>query len=111
MGEPYITMYYISSNQNKEIFVNGLVILENIKNMRLIYPKNLSEESEDKSSIFVNLSNNRVNKVTNHQANKIYDEIESLDKNIDLVLNRYKNAKLLKIDGGFEKDILQNIGK
>ena len=93
MGLPYCTTYYINLNDVK--YTNTIEELNQISNVRMVYPKYTSDNKLDKSALYIELNKNKVTEVetydfSNRDINRDID-----NKNIDIIIDKYdENEKI-----------------
>ena len=65
MGRPYCTTYYIDMDKVKDI--SNIEELNNIENIRLIYPKETNVDKSKSSALYIQLDNNIVKDVQTYE--------------------------------------------
>lgn len=108
MGTPYCTTYYIDVDKIKNI--KSIEELNNIDNIRLIYPKDANIDIQDDSALYVTLNDNIVNDVQTYELSGS-DEKEDFESSIDIIVDRYNDKSILNMDKVRNIDIKSYIGK
>ena len=80
MGRPYCTTYYIDMDKVKDI--SNIEELNNIENIRLIYPKETNVDKSKSSALYIQLDNNIVKDVQTY-------ELLSKDEKENIKLDKY----------------------
>ena len=88
MGRPYCTTYYIDMDKVKDI--SNIEELNNIENIRLIYPKETNVDKSKSSALYIQLDN------TYELLSK--DEKENIKSSVDIVIDRYSEKTNLLPD-------------
>ena len=86
MGLPYCTTYYIDMDKVKDI--SNIEELNNIENIRLIYPKETNVDKSKSSALYIQLDNNIVKDVQTYELLS-KDEKENIKSSVDIVVDRY----------------------
>lgn len=86
MGCPYCTTYYIDIE--KERYISSIEDLNNIENIRLIYPKESIKENLNVSSLYIQINHNIVKDVQTYELLS-NNEKENITSNIDIVIDKY----------------------
>ena len=110
MGRPYCTTYYIDMDKVKDI--SNIEELNNIENIRLIYPKETNVDKSKSSALYIQLDNNIVKDVQTYELLS-KDEKENIKSSVDIVVDRYSEKTNLlpdkfeniKLDKYIGKDI------
>ena len=92
MGRPYCTTYYIDMDKVKDI--SNIEELNNIENIRLIYPKETNVDKSKSSALYIQLDNKDVQ--TYELLSK--DEKENIKSSVDIVVDRYSEKTNLLPD-------------
>ena len=95
MGRPYCTTYYIDMDKVKDI--SNIEELNNIENIRLIYPKETNVDKSKSSALYIQLDNNIVKDVQTY-ALLSKDEKETIKSSVDIVVDRYSEKTNLLPD-------------
>ena len=104
MGRPYCTTYYIDMDKVKDI--SNIEELNNIENIRLIYPKETNVDKSKSSALYIQLDNNIVKDVQTYELLS-KDEKENIKSSVDIVVDRYSEKTNLLPDK-FENIKLDN---
>ena len=84
MGRPYCTTYYIDMDKVKDI--SNIEELNNIENIRLIYPKETNVDKSKSSALYIQLDNNIVKDVQTYELLS-KDEKENIKSSVDIVVD------------------------
>ena len=95
MGRPYCTTYYIDMDKVKDI--SNIEELNNIENIRLIYPKETNVDKSKSSALYIQLDNNIVKDVQTYELLS-KDEKENIKSSVDIVVDRYSEKTNLLPD-------------
>ena len=95
MGRPYFTTYYIDMDKVKDI--SNIEELNNIENIRLIYPKETNVDKSKSSALYIQLDNNIVKDVQTYELLS-KDEKENIKSSVDIVVDRYSEKTNLLPD-------------
>ena len=95
MGLPYCTTYYIDMDKVKDI--SNIEELNNIENIRLIYPKETNVDKSKSSALYIQLDNNIVKDVQTYELLS-KDEKENIKSSVDIVVDRYSEKTNLLPD-------------
>ena len=95
MGRPYCTTYYIDMDKVKDI--SNIEELNNIENIRLIYPKETNVDKSKSSALYIQLDNDIVKEVQTYELLS-KDEKENIKSSVDIVVDRYSEKTNLLPD-------------
>ena len=100
MGRPYCTTYYIDMDKVKDI--SNIEELNNIENIRLIYPKETNVDKSKSSALYIQLDNENI-------KSSVDIVVDRYSEKTNLLPDKFENIKLDKYIGEdieiFLKDI------
>lgn len=108
MGRPYCTTYYIDVDKVKDI--RSIDELDNIENIRLIYPKEANIDKQEDSALYIQINNNIVKEVQTYEFLS-NDEKEDIKSSVDIVVDRYSENFSLSSDKFENLKLNKYIGK
>ncbi|MGL5346056.1 MAG: hypothetical protein ACRDA3_01775 [Peptostreptococcaceae bacterium] len=109
MGLPYCTTYYIDLDDIK----GEDILAENysVKNMRLVYPKDTSDNKLKGSALYIDIEDNKVLEVQTYELSDYNKEIEKPNDEFDITLNKYSEEVNLSIEQINNVDLESYIGQ
>lgn len=110
MGKPYCTTYYIDFSIIDESNIKSLSELNQVTNMRLIYPKSTLSKELEKSALYIELNSNNVSEVQTYEFSEYAIKEEAVDNGIDLIIDMYDEQPNLSLKFVQKLDFKSYIG-
>ena len=109
MGLPYCTTYYIDLDDIKgeDILAENYIV----NNMRLVYPKDTSDNRLKGSALYIDIEDNKVLEVQTYELSDYDKEIEKPSSEFDITLNRYSEEVNLSLEKINNMDLESYIGQ
>lgn len=112
MGTPYCTTYYIDTQKSKLDYINNLRDLDELtNNMRLVYPKEETNDSLERSALYISINNNKVTEVQTFEFTEYDIKRDDVNNNSDIILDTYDDKAILSVASAESIDVRKYIGK
>lgn len=110
MGKPYCATYYIDLDIIDESNIKSLSELNQVTNMRLIYPKSTSSNELEKSALYIELNSNNVSEVQTYEFSEYDIKDGIVDEGVDLIIDMYDEQSNLSLKSVQNLDFKSYVG-
>ncbi len=114
MGTPFTTTYYVDFEEDYMDIINNFEELENIRDIRVVYPKDTTENINEDSALYINIKDKKVTEVQTYPMSNLHSDKDLINRNTDLVLDQYNQEDGIYLETSFKDKlksyIEQNIG-